>query len=232
MFSVKCSRQGYTLVELLVVIAIIAILASILLPAVGRAKIKAKVAMARTEMANLATAIKAYEQEYSRMPLSKGAEAAGNPDFTFGLGPGSAVLTGKAYEVTNSELMVILMDIDASVNAAHARNPRKIGFFQAKPTTGDNPGWSSTDNVLRDPWGTPYIVSVDLDGDNKCVDGVYKRLLNGDKVGLVKNPVAPNNFELNGPVMIWSFGPDKKIDITPSATATGGANRDNVLSWQ
>ena len=67
-------QRGFTLIEMLVVIAIIAILAGLLIPAVIAAKNRAKVMKAKTEIEGLATAIKAYENEYSRMPADKAAE--------------------------------------------------------------------------------------------------------------------------------------------------------------
>jgi hypothetical protein len=34
---------------------------------------------------------------------------------------------------------------------------------------------------------------------------------------------------LNGPVMVWSFGPDGLAD--PNIKANAGVNADNVISW-
>jgi hypothetical protein len=39
-----------------------------------------------------------------------------------------------------------------------------------------------------------------------------------------------DNFRYHGKVMVWSAGPDGKID--PTVNATTGANKDNILSWQ
>ena len=40
-----------------------------------------------------------------------------------------------------------------------------------------------------------------------------------------------NNFEHNGPVMVWSAGPDMMVD-DKTAKANQGANKDNILSWK
>jgi hypothetical protein len=40
-----------------------------------------------------------------------------------------------------------------------------------------------------------------------------------------------DNFLYHGKVMVWSAGPDRKIDLPP-ARADQGFNKDNVLSWQ
>jgi len=61
---------GFTLVELLVVMAIIAILASLLLPALARAKEKAKVAKVHVELYGVGLALEMYADDHEgQLPL-------------------------------------------------------------------------------------------------------------------------------------------------------------------
>ena len=63
------TRAAFTLIELLVVIAIIAVLASLLLPALARAKERAKVTKAHAELYQLGLALEMYATDYdNRVP--------------------------------------------------------------------------------------------------------------------------------------------------------------------
>lgn len=67
----QTARSGFTLLELMVVIVIIAILLSLILPAIGGALRNARVAEVQAEITRLETAISSFKAEYGIEPWSE-----------------------------------------------------------------------------------------------------------------------------------------------------------------
>ncbi len=205
-------HRAFTLIELLVVIGIIAILASLLLPVVSIVKTRAKIASARTEMNNIAAAVAAYQAAYTLAPAPKilPATADSSKDYSF--------------SETNTDVIVILMDVDQFSNINHARNPEKNAFLNAgtlKEST-SAPGVSRIDYNFRDPWGNPYIIAFDLNYDNKVS-------LDGNAATSNPDPnYSPYPYQnIPRAVIVWSKGPDGK-----AGPGNDPKNKDNVKNWE
>ncbi len=192
---------------------------------------------------------------------------AAKEDYTFGTmglpnintptGPtaiyAASLSTPSQYETNNSFLMSILLDLERfpnsfqTVNQGHQKNPQKVHYLSATMVTDTNSGGIGPDGVYRDPWGNPYIITIDLNNDEKARDAFYRLdAVSSDPTdasalprglnGLVPTVVNGTRvYEVNAPVMVWSAGPDKMIDLnkTPNTgKADKGVNKDNVISWK
>jgi hypothetical protein len=152
-----------------------------------------------------------------------------SPDFTCGTiaSDGGTLKTPRitstgngGYQNVNSEVIAILTDADVYPNNQHLRNPQRHAFLKVRSAGTTNDPGLGPDCVYRDPWGNPYIITVDVNADGQCQDGFYYPLTKPSKPLLVK-----------ASAMVWSFGPDGKADPDWRVGPKGGSNKDNVLSW-
>jgi len=245
------SSEAFTLLELLVVMTVIGLVAALVLPAVIRTRVQAKKQRARVEMAQIVTALNEYDSAYGRFPVSAEvveAADASREDMTYGgiIQETHTWLAGPCYLTDNSDLMGGLLDLEyfgdgtPTLNRGHVQNPKRLKFLEANLRDGTNAlSGVGIDGMYRDPWGSPYIISLDLNGDGRVRDVLYSRpAVSQDPANpdhglcsLIKSTNAQGNvvFEFPGTVLVWSAGPDRHISTCDKANQ--GVNRDNILSW-
>ena len=234
-FSARRPRAGFTLIELLVVIAIIGILAAMLLAVLPGVTNATKRTKAKLEAQSIATAIEQYDSAYGRFPVSAQAQnaAAGlTPPGDFTYGGTFQDPTGSAFTIWNTSKSRCRSDqfrsdcdsdepdqlserFGSTINTNYQKNPQKTIFLNAKMSGWDGTGTPQpgvgNDLVYRDPWGNPYIISMDLNYDDQTRDAFYglsavSGPANPGLNGLVNPDNSLNNFQYHGKVMVWSAG--------------------------
>lgn len=165
------STRGFTLIELLVVIAIIGILMALLFPAVNGALNAARKAQAKNDVTQIATAVVAYETEYGRLPGTNGSGA----------------------EVNGANLLNAL----TNTSSGNTANPRGILFIETQAWKKGKSGVSN--GTWYDPWGKPYIVSLDGDYDNK--------------VRVSTNGAASGSTEITKKVGVWNNNDNTRMQV-------------------
>ncbi len=146
-------NRGFTLIELLVVVAIIGLLLGLMLPAMNRLRDQARRRKADVERLALRNAIKAYHAEYEEWPLPdahRAAALATNFD-----DPGAVVI--YTYDSNNDDVVAVLRPDNTD------RNPKGMLFLEEESYSRKNEnGVVIPDGPLRDPWGTPYVITFDI----------------------------------------------------------------------
>ena len=166
---------GFTLIELLAVIAVIGILASVLIPTIGGARVAANKAKTRTQFSQWGTAFEAFKQEYGNYPqfATNGPQKVVNPPGTPTQTTGNH-LFHDLLAGTRRDGSALTGALTGNPLPAIAQNPRRIRFVSftdadfvlaADVTAGRNT--NAQLNYVRDSFNNTSIAVItdsNLDG--------------------------------------------------------------------
>ncbi len=134
------------------------------------------------------------------------------------------------YQNNNSEIIAILRDdafypeyaTNGSIHLGHIYNPQQTAFYTGHAANSTNSPGVGTDEVLRDPWSLPYIVTLDLNGDGRVFDPYLNQMYQNQ---------FPNSTPLFTPghAVVWSLGPTKAINLNKALNNT--VNKYMVTSY-
>ncbi len=165
----RCPSDGFTLIELLVVVAIIAILAGMLLPALGRARDKGKSAKCQSNLRQLAMAAMMYEEDSQVYPIGWPTDVSGAlpPIWYRQLQP----YLGRNSNVSGQGVFICPSSVQKSQTGEALRGMREGGFwgFLAYAQNGyiNNGRKDIGSRHMQDPVGT--LLYADTDGWDACL---------------------------------------------------------------
>ena len=188
----KREDKSFTLIELLVVIAIIAILAGMLLPALGAVKETGKQANCTSNLRQIGQQLNQYENNYGRLPYLDAVASLPKPSPTGVEGGGDTTGNGKKsnghFELirqTGLEEPKIYVCPSSTATAAKSGDPLIPGSFSYVFLTG-----SQGTGILNTDASSSAIVSDGKNGgnlwnhDKKCAyvgfDAAVKRASNAN----------------------------------------------------
>ena len=140
------NKKSFTLIELLAVIAIMGILASLMLPALNKARDRARVSKCVATIASLQTALSMYQVDYGFYPASTGVNTLQH--------------NGNSKNTTDPPDKRLVEALTATTLGGPYME------FKGKDL-------DSTETVLLDPWGQAYIYVSRKAKDGSTVSSSY-----------------------------------------------------------
>ena len=216
---------AFTIVELLVVIGIIAILAGLLLPAIGRARDLARLTRTKNNMQSIQTACSVYITVYADLPV----EEALPPDSVIDTGPNwggyradaLATLIVKGF-IDGRQRNFSSAELTASIAA--------IPGFETNTTIGIGSAGSliAGDQILletvRDPsydFMNPRYAGIDANGVRRNWQGPFGPCR--DAMWIYVERIPEDRMVPYVPVAIGSRGPDRTWQTDPRGVQPGAA---------